>query len=735
MPTAATTRPTGRHPWLDSFVEDPASELDSLLSGHARIEPYESADAPDAAMLLFGGLAEDDQALRVLDHSVREWLDTQRAGGVPELEQLPLKRWVREVSEAFEIVGLLKLRHCSGDLRQRFVLWNSWCERLAISAQRDGRHAFLRTLALTQRIIADVEPAANPFALEPLWLRICEHAGTAVPSHYLAVGLLGLRMLPEREGAPSERPWMTGLGYWAIGQKPTIKDFSQQWWALKGLYPSMPSYWRKALTETLKSSLAKQMPREIKDWWLRDAALADGTIGEQSESQAAGVPELPSRDARELLWKRASHPLSSIKDQTEILIEKHRRFAEATGESYYFVRTACYLGMAIIKGADDPVGRGRLGVRLARQALAWQPTNIYAWALWRDALAKQGAFEAAELVGWESIRRFPENVQWRTQLALLLGDQPGRASEAELLLRETIERFPDDVVARNQLAELLIAQDRIGEATGVVDDVFSRHLEHEASFDLRARLLSHSGDFEAARNVLRSGVKRFPTDPILEAHLRMLDKGKTLPLKSAAFRGYETASVAPDATVPDREEPVGTVVRQRGRLRRLFSEYRQRQGDSEWHSMALEEVQRVLSEDPNLAYAKYLSRELEGRDGDGSASESFAIAFIDALKRKDADRFARLEKSFSSQTHFVDVAKAFLFNDRPAADRTLAWLMHEARGEPRTVSALRGFLGHRFDISSVANGDAFVKLVSDNDNIQTDLIEAVLAGDEMLLAA
>ena len=162
MATVTTPLPTDRHSWLDTFVADPASELDNLLSGHARIEPYESADAPDAARLLFGGLPEGHEALAALDRVVREWLDIQRAAGVPGLDQLPLERWLRKVSEAFEIVALLRLRHSALDLRRRFVVWNSWGDRLAISAQRDGRYAFLRTLALTQRIVAEAGRVEGP---------------------------------------------------------------------------------------------------------------------------------------------------------------------------------------------------------------------------------------------------------------------------------------------------------------------------------------------------------------------------------------------------------------------------------------------------------------------------------------------------------------------------------------------------------------------------------------------
>ena len=770
MAMATTARPPDRHPWLAAFLADPASELDHLLSGHARIGPYESADAPDAARLLFGGLPEEDEARGVLDRALLEWLDSQRVGGIPELDRLPLERWIRKVSEAFEIVGLLMLPTSSLDFRQRFVVWNSWADRLAVAAQRDGRYTLWRTLALTQRRVAGAEPTANPFALEPLWLRICEQAGSSFPPHYLAVGLLGLRMLPEREGSPSERPWITGLGRWAMGQTPLVAEFSQQWWALKGLYPRMPSYWGRAIQETLRQSSTKEMPDELKDWWRQDVKVKDGTTAQQPQSQPVGVLEVPPLAPVTSLLRKTRNPLPSIRSEIETLVGIRRHYAEATGESHYLVTTACNIGMRIITGTDDPVGRGRLAVDLARQALAWQPADVFAWALWRDALAKQGAFEAAELVGWETIRCFPENEQWRNQLALLLGDLPGREADAEQLLRESIDRFPDkivarnqfalllgdlpgretdaerllresidrfpdDVVARNQLAELLIALDRADVAIGVVDGVFSRHLEDEASFDLRARLLYHSGDVEVARDTLQAGVERFPTNPILQNHLQMLDAGKPLSLKAAASRADAAKPKIPAARVAVTDDSVGMAVRQRGRLRRLFSEFRRRQGDGQWRGTALEEVQRILSEDPNLAYAEYLNRELEGSDRDGSVGGSFAIAFIDAVKQKDADRFARLEESFSSQAHLVDVAKAYLFGDRPAADRTLAWLMQDARSEPRSVSALRGFLHQRLDIPAIVDGGAFVKLVAANDNMETDLIESAFAGDELLLVA
>jgi len=199
MSMLTTARPGDGHPWLDAFLADPATELDKLLSGHAATAPFESADAPDAARLLFGALPRDGEALGALDLALNQWLETQRRGGVPDLDPLRLERWVRKVSEAFEIVGLLKLPRSSVDFRKRYPVWKSWADRLVVSEQRDGRFTFFRTLALTQRTVVEAEPEVNPFAIESLWLYICEQAGTAFPALYRDIGLLGLRMLPERE--------------------------------------------------------------------------------------------------------------------------------------------------------------------------------------------------------------------------------------------------------------------------------------------------------------------------------------------------------------------------------------------------------------------------------------------------------------------------------------------------------------------------------------------------------
>ena len=107
---------------------------------------------------------------------------------------------------------------------------------------------------------------------------------------------------------------------------------------------------------------------------------------------------------------------------------------------YYLVRTACNLGMSLLEIglSSDRVERGRFAVSLAAQSFEYGLEDIYSWALMRDGLAASGRVTDAELVGWEAVRRFLENVRWRTQLANMLAVLSGNPDIAEALLRENV---------------------------------------------------------------------------------------------------------------------------------------------------------------------------------------------------------------------------------------------------------------------------------------------------------
>lgn len=1071
-----------RHPWLEAFLADPDTEIADFLAGYARVEPYGRAETPDAARMLFGPLAPGDPARRMLDQALGKWLDERRQEGMPDEEGGRLDRKLREIADAIRIVSLLALPQTAADFRHRYLLWNSWLERLDPSAGPDIRAAFFSTLALMQRRMPKAAAGTNPLALESLWLKICEQAGSSYPVEYLSIGLLGLRLLPERRDMPSERPWMTGLARWAAAQRPGVQDFVAQWIPLKTLYQvTTPGHWRSALADTLRQKATESIRSDVRDYWENDVGLGklEPHEGSRRTGRGAAVSPAPYHVFTALL-DRLDGPLRGFSSELHNLILQNERYAEATGDSWNLVRSANRLGMQLIKTGprDEWKERGSEAVALARKALSWESTNVLSWVLWRNALESQGLYEAAELVGWEAIRRFPEDAFLRTQLARLLVNLSNREDDAESLLRETRERFPrdpfpatqlsyllkqrpdadsqdearrllrevlevlpgdivtssqlayllaksrvpkdqeeaetllrnvldhepGDVVASSQLAYLLAKKrdpqdyelaeaerllrdvlkhdpddivaigqlayvlakspDRAAEAEELLRDVLKHQPDdHIALVQLVAILTKRPEPSaqEEAKTLLRGALRRIPGDPVASRQLaylldkrpepgdeaervlrealrfnpddamsigqlayvllkrsdraaldeaedllldlrrrepdnivwsghlayvvakrkerdeaastaradevsrnggivpatetqpqgeqphgeqehgeqprdlqnemdRMLEetiKGSfdalitqsvaappspaaeepsaeslaselaespaaasadsqsssvaqpsqpaeaiaaaedpTPALKEAAEEpapapkdvakepapaskdaakepapalkeaAKERAPASKDKKTNDQSDPDMTIaaVRRGGRLRRLATVLRRREDDPELRRSAEAEIQRILNEDENFAYAQYVRNKL-GESEDGAFSGAFAIAFYNAMRRKDPARFDELQSSHASQSEMFDAARAFLFKDRAAADRVVNWLKDPPTGESRSVAALRALFEQRFGEKISANkyrfeitdADVFLDLVAANDNIEGDLIESALA--------
>jgi hypothetical protein len=165
-----------RHPWLTRFENAPEQSFGDLLAGYADIHPYERADAPDAARMLFGPLDPGDKARCVLGPAVLTWLEKRRKEPLPAARP-KLQRRVREICEALEIIALLDVADAAVELRRRFIIWNDWVARLVLSSARDARAEYWRMLALTQPLVAKAAPDTDANGLAPLWQRICCEAG------------------------------------------------------------------------------------------------------------------------------------------------------------------------------------------------------------------------------------------------------------------------------------------------------------------------------------------------------------------------------------------------------------------------------------------------------------------------------------------------------------------------------------------------------------------------------
>lgn len=112
---------------------------------------------------------------------------------------------------------------------------------------------------------------------------------------------------------------------------------------------------------------------------------------------------------------------------------------------------------------------------------------------------------------------------------------------------------------------------------------------------------------------------------------------------------------------------------------------------------------------------------------------TFAAAFVDAIKQKDPNRLTELASKYPARSQLTDLARAYLFSDQSAADRTVQWLACQPEIEPRPVAALRGFITQRFEV--IYDGASLLGLIAANDNVRLDLIESGLAPADFALAA
>jgi hypothetical protein len=672
-----------RHPWIEVFEADPATAYDRFIRGYADVPPYERAEAPDAARMLFRPLAVDDPALAQLGTAVTAWLDKRRREPIPADRRLR-GRLIREISESFEIIRALEPGGAAQWVHDNRIRLMDWTSRLVESPARDAREAFLLTLAVTQ-------PVVDSDDLTRLWMDICREAGGALPREYLNVGLMGLRRLPTMEQQTSEAPWLAGLAQWAMARQPSQTEFAAEWLALKRVYPRQPHQWRQEIAALLRTAKYSQAEIQPPAWWASDPQLA--VMNWRNLTFWDGHRSPMPYDCSVLIDRLQSKPYVEMAPTIEGFVNAHVRFARATGISDHLVAAMHQLGKALV--ATRVEAACARAEQLARLALHWQPFNAHSWSLWADGLEARGAVKASEIVRREQVRRLPFNVD-----------------------------------ARTQLSEMLIALDRCEEAQTVVDRCFAEGLVDAVVHALRIRLASHLDGIEAAREAMVEALKEFPGAQSLTYYADLLGHEEKPSL--VALR-YQRHPLAPDssASAEAAYSDGGAVVRL-GRLAeaRALGDRLSAGADK----AAVVEVAALLAEEPDFAYAQLLAV----RAGIWAAEEmelaSLPAAFERALKDEDAQTLVRLAKRAPRLEALTLVARA-LFGDVDTQHRIADWLAESTRDDPEPVAAmrlrLRVILGGATGADAVADG-----LSAKRDKVITvlrDVNEAMIDSD--LIAA
>ena len=645
-----------RHPWIKVFEADPATAYDRFIRGYAETAPYERAEAPDAARMLFGPLAADDPARAQLGAVITAWLDARRREPIPA-DRRRRGRLIREISESFEIIRMLEPDGAAQWVHNNRIRLLDWTSRLVQSPARDARAAFLLTLAVTQ-------PVVDAQDLTRLWMDICREAGGALPGEYLDVGLMGLRRLPKMAHQTSEAPWLAGLAQWAMVREPSEQEFAAEWLALKRVYPRPPAQWRKEISALLRTKQYHDAEIEPPAWWSCDPQMA--VMGRPNFQPADGYRSPMPDECRALIERLQATSYWEVAPAVETFMQAHVRFARATGISQHLVAAVHQLGTALVATRGEAACVRAEG--LARMSLHWQPFHPHSWTLWAEALEARGAVAASEILRREQVRRLPFNIE-----------------------------------ARTQLAEMMIALDRCEEARTVVDQCFEEGLVNEVVYALRIRIIAHLDEIDAARNVAAVAVEQFPEDGVLADYAARLYRDERPGLIAARYQANPLTPASIELTASADAED-GTVVR----LREMASA--RALGDrlmSGLDDVAVAEVRELLAEEPDFAYAQLLAVRAGIWTGEEAELASVPAAFERALGEEDTQIFARLAERAPKLEALTLVARA-LFGDFDAQDRIADWLAEAARDEAGPVAdmrpRLRVILGGATDANAVAAG-------------------------------
>lgn len=663
-----------RHPWLDRLIAAPGAEVRALAEGTASIHPYRRAEPSDAAATLLFGLEADDPAIKAFDQGAIEALTHYRAATARN-DREQRDRIALAALDLMTVVQRLSPHDTVIDLHRRFAYWNAWTETLVLDRGLDLRREFWRALALTQDIAA--KSGLAPRRLLPFWLDICGEAGRRgrYDESYLTVGLLGLRSLPLGEEAANEEASLHGLARWADTQRPTKKRFLREWHVLEGAFPRDPKFWTDLVARVIaavEEEVAHQSNNSRKtfdaaEWWREDVEAIKNEHIEPRQGNLAPPP-------RDLLVSlladiAANKPFRLVEPRLRALIKGHENYASRTGDTFHVVRTTCNVGMRLLRGGDAPERRASIAGELARFAISFESANVYAWALWRDALAANGHLEAAELLGWETIRRFPEDPQWRTQLALLLEGPLRRHQEAESLLRETLKVFQNDPVVRTQLALLLSDRlDRQEEAEALLHESLKLFPNDAVAHTQFASLVGRDPKrLKEAIALLDAALKLEPDNQISQSMKRRFESGQIRVPPRASERVASTRS----AGVVDLPVDVAASARMRRAL------FHVRTATPDAREAAKNEVQAILRQDENLAYARYVAA--AAGITELSIDDSVpAVAYLAAAKEGTDEALLRFSTQLQGLESVVIGLAGASRGDDEATTRVKAWMAEPA---------------------------------------------------------
>ena len=373
--------------WGAALLKEPDATLDRILSGVGGRGSQQRAEPDDFLADLLAN--PDHQEIRTqltdhLDRALLRWIEVRSEWSPRCIVAFGPRAYAAQMADALAVAARLSLKTTAGELMRNHVVWDDRFHVLRRPGDIDLLREFDMVLALHQTDVRFV----------PRWFAACDEAAWGSPywQTRLSTGSLGLRKLPTTSGAEPEMMQATALARFGAlalsrGMKSDLveRTFRQRAAAMTTLYPRHVEYWRRLWAAVL-AELRRPFDRDVAmlSSWLDDAS---GTAGARATERImqprasdlrAALPERGRLQWLEQDLYETPHLDPALFGKVHELISDHWRYAFASGESHYAVRTTVNLCNRVLRyGVDEsPVEQLH---PWALQAVEAEPENSYTW--------------------------------------------------------------------------------------------------------------------------------------------------------------------------------------------------------------------------------------------------------------------------------------------------------------------------------------------------------------------
>lgn len=481
--------------WLTAFLTDPDVAVSELLLNRFYFGPLNLTERWQLLATWLEALGDNGQFAPRLDSALAGWIQ-KNWGRFDHPVVTMVSAWTclaSVVEFSAKLPQSSRLVRAAAALRERFPLRERFLGSFSTAPAADPLGFYLAAIAEFQ---------GEDRFLAWFWQSLCD-LPDGVPFYHARYAMLGLRRLKAAnslENGTLRAEVVHGLLRLAMAFDRLVRErvlaeqvarpiFRRVAVQVAAAYPGSQRWAEHGLGQAL------DMRERPQKWGLEAIQpLAVAVRQEQAGANRSHIPPRSSIQADPVWTSRAKVLAAELRNchtnsLTEIqrLLDEQRRYAEATGDTYFIVHSLRNFAMRILRLRPDIAGGW------AEEARSWAPHDPWSWTIMVRIFLKQKDLVRTLRFAWIARKRFPENVVAHNGLAEVL-KAAGRYPEAEEVYRQAIERFPENGFVRTGLADTLRRDRRWADAETTYRESIAAGYVASATYIGLAYLLLRKGE-------------------------------------------------------------------------------------------------------------------------------------------------------------------------------------------------------------------------------------------------